>query len=344
VESYRRLLWGALPLMVLTTSLVPALASAESPPTVAQARELFSGALKDEEAGRFADALTKLLRVQSVRDTSPVRYQIAKCTENVGRIAKARELYLRTVDGTQIPSNEDPSVAIASRESAGRLAGRVGYVRIDGKAANDAERLVSIDDDEWAGAGLREVDPGTHVLRVQDSDDGATRTVSVTVNSGATASVKLFTVDPAPVKAVVTTVKPKPTSSSGAPTAWTWVSLGAGAAFLGGGIAMLAVREGTIGSIEDLCPGNRCATVLEDDIGAKQSRARTLGVLGITATALGGAGLAVGAGLFLFGPRSGGSSKSASAQPRPGTLSGWSQRSGVAPLPGGAQLLVGAAF
>ncbi|RYZ63999.1 MAG: hypothetical protein EOP08_09865 [Proteobacteria bacterium] len=179
---------------------------------------------------------------------------------------------------------------------------------------------------------------------MQDSDDGTARTVSVTVNSGATASVKLFTAAPAPPKPVVTAVKPKPTSSSGAPTPWTWVSLGAGAAFLGGGIAMLAVREGTIGSIEESCPGNRCPSALEDDIQSKRSRARALGPLGIAATALGGAGIAVGAGLFLFGPRSGGSSKSAAVQPRSGTLSGWAQRSGFAPLPGGAQLLLGAAF
>lgn len=328
--------------MVMTTSLVPSLASAESPPTVAQARELFTAALKEQEAGKFADALAKLQRVQSVRDTSPVRYQIAKCTENLGRIAKARELYLRTVDGTQIPSSEDPSVATASRESAGRLAGRVGYVRVDGKAASGAERLVSIGDDEWAGAGLHEVDPGTHTLRVQNSDDGNTRTVQVTVTSGATASVKLFTTEPpASTKPVAAITKPERAHSSGPPTPWTWVSLGAGAAFLGGGIAMLAIREGEIGSIEASCPGSRCATSLRDDIESKQSRARTLGVLGITATALGGAGLAVGAGLFLFGPRG---EKSPASKSRSGGLTGWAARSGVAPLPGGAQIFAGAVF
>lgn len=335
----RRLLWGALPLIIGTTSL-PSLALADAPPSVAQARQLFADALKEEEAGKFSEALAKLQRVQSVRDTSPVRYQIARCTENLGRIAKARELYLRTVDGTQIPSNEDPSVATASREAAARLAGRVGYVRIDGPATRGPERLVSVDEDEWAGAGLREVDPGDHALVVR-SDDGRTRTIPFSVTSGATSSVKLFPKEePPPPPPPVVAAKAAPVSS-GSPTPWAWVSLGAGAALVGGGVAMLLVREGDIASITDDCPGNRCPGALRDDIESKQSRASTLGVLGVSAMAVGAAGLAVGTGLLLFGPRTGASAHSASV---PHGLDAWMARSGVAPLPGGAQLFAGASF
>lgn len=306
--------------------LVPSPGRAEPVPTVAQARQLFGEALKEQEAGHFAEALAKLQRVQSFRDTSPVRYQIAKCMEGMGRISRARELYLRTVDGTQIPSAEDPSVASASRDSATKLASRVGYVRIDGPATQDNEQLVAVDDDEWAGAGLHEVDPGTHELRIK-SDDGKTRVVSFTVASMATTAVKLFPTKkaPAPV-AIVAPPKPVAAESGGSPTPWTWVALGGGAAFVAGGVVMLVVREGDISSIVSTCPSNRCPTSTRDDVESRRSRASTLGVLGVTATAVGAAGLAVGTGLLLFGPRS------------------HPTRAGFAPLPGGGQLFAGGTF
>lgn len=339
MKHLRRLLWGALPLIVGSTSMWTSSALAEGQPTVAQARQLFAEALKDEEASKFADALAKLQKVQSVRDTSPVRYRIARCTENLGRIAKAREMYLRTVDGTQIPSIEDPSVAAASRESAFRLASRVGYVRIEGLATQGAERLVAVDEDEWAGAGLHEVDPGSHTLRVQNSDNGKSRTIAFVVSSGATSSIRLFHNKPEPIVAPAPVVARKPVEAprSGSPTPWAWVSLGAGAAFLGGGIVMLAVREGDVGHIEETCPQDRCPTTTRDDIESRQTRARTLGVLGVTGVAVGGVGLAVGAGLLLFGPRSH-SSAATRASAR------WLDRSGVSPLPGGAQIYAGTTF
>ena len=291
-------------MMVHATSLWPSAARAESPPSVAQARTLFNEALKDEEAGRFADAATKLARVQSFRDTSPVRYQIAKCTEGLGKFAKARELYLRSVDGTQIPSAEDPSVSTASREQAMRLSSHIGYVRIDGPAMQENEHLVGVDDEDWAGAGLREVDPGTHELRIQ-TDDGKSRTVGFTATAMNTTSVKLFPVKEPVVAAapVVAPVAPAAETDRGRPSPLAWVGLGVGGAFLAGGIVSLVVRENEIASITARCPGDRCPSSAHDDVEGERSRAHVLLPVGVGAVALGGLGLGAGAGLLLFGPR-----------------------------------------
>ncbi len=316
--------------MIGLTTLVPSLGFAESVPTVVQARELFNEALKDQEAGQFTLALAKLQRVQSFRDTSPVRYQIAKCNEGSGRIAKARELYLRTVDGTQVPSAEDPAVASASRDDATRLASRVGYVRIDGPATQDAEQLVGVDDEEWAGAGLHEVDPGPHVLRVR-SDSGKIREIPFAVTSMSTASVKLFATKAKAdgTSSAIATTPARAVDSSGAATPWSYVALGGGAAFLGAGVLMLVVRENDIASVETTCPSDRCPASSRDDVESHRSRASTLGVLGVTATVVGAAGLAAGTGLLLFGPR---------------TKSARSTRASFVPLPGGAQLVAGGSF
>lgn len=325
--------------MTLALTSLPPLAWADNQPTVAEARQLFAEALRDADASRYADALAKLQKVQAVRDTSPVRYQIARCTENLGRIAKSREMYLRTVDGTQIPSNEDPSIASASRDAAARLASKVGYVRVDGAATRGPERLLGVDDDEWAGAGLREVDPGRHVLRVENSDRKSVRTVDFSVTAGSTSSVRIFPDAPDRETRVATEPAKPREAPEGSPTPWSWVSLGAGAALLATGVTLLVVRETDIGHIEDTCPSGRCPESSRDDIESTQSRARTFGVLGITGTAVGVAGLAVGAGLLLFGPRSHDEVKTASWSPMR-----WAARSGIAPTRGGGQLWIGAAF
>lgn len=319
----RKLPWGAVSLALAIVSVAPAHAADESLELV-EARKLFAAALKDQEAGRYAEALRKLTRVQGVRDTSPVRYQLARTYEGLGRVAKARELYLRATDGTQASSSEDATVEAAARESAVRLATKVGHVGVDGPAIYGDERLTAVDDDPWAGGGLREVDPGAHVLRVE-SDGGKTRTVPFTVAANSTVAVRLFVVHTkagnAPVASAVPTARERTQ-----PSPWAWVSLGVGAAALGTGVALLLVREGQIGNIEDTCPLDRCPSSSREQVESWQSRANTMGVIGVGAAAVGAVGLAVGGGLLLFGPRT------------------TKRQAGLAPLPGGAQIWAGGSF
>ena len=53
------------------------------------ARELFQQAVKDEDAGHWSEAFTKLQRVAEVKATAGVRYHIALCEEHLGQIATA---------------------------------------------------------------------------------------------------------------------------------------------------------------------------------------------------------------------------------------------------------------
>jgi hypothetical protein len=57
------------------------------------ARDLFMAAEKDEDAGRWADALDKLERVGAVRRTPGVRYHTALCEEQLGHLKAAIEDY-----------------------------------------------------------------------------------------------------------------------------------------------------------------------------------------------------------------------------------------------------------
>jgi hypothetical protein len=64
-----------------------------SPAELAAARQLFMQAERDEDAGRWHDALDKLLQVAQVKRTAGVRYHIALCEERLGALADALEEY-----------------------------------------------------------------------------------------------------------------------------------------------------------------------------------------------------------------------------------------------------------
>jgi len=57
------------------------------------ARQLFADAEKDEDAGRWSEALEKLRRVYEVKPTPGVRSHVALCEEHLGQLARALDDY-----------------------------------------------------------------------------------------------------------------------------------------------------------------------------------------------------------------------------------------------------------
>jgi hypothetical protein len=81
-----------------------------SPPTPAElqaARDLFAAAAKDEDAGRWSDALQKFQRVVQVKSTAGVRFHIALCEEKLGQIATALEHYTEALNAAKLEHNQD---------------------------------------------------------------------------------------------------------------------------------------------------------------------------------------------------------------------------------------------
>ncbi|HEX3345146.1 MAG TPA: hypothetical protein VHS09_11270 [Polyangiaceae bacterium] len=60
---------------------------------VRAARQLFADAEKDEDGGRWADALGKLRRVAQVKLTAGIHYHVAMCEEHLGQLAAALDDY-----------------------------------------------------------------------------------------------------------------------------------------------------------------------------------------------------------------------------------------------------------
>ena len=73
----------------------PARADDPKDTQVTATRELFIAATKDEQAGRFAEALEKLRKVVVLKPTAGVRFHIANCEEGIGQLVKALDDYSR---------------------------------------------------------------------------------------------------------------------------------------------------------------------------------------------------------------------------------------------------------
>lgn len=284
--------WCVLPLAL--SLACPALAAPpQASPAVAEARALFTEALGDEEAARWSAALDKYRRVQALRDTSPVRFRIALCTMKLGHLSDARALFLQTVDGTQVPAAEDPQVGAASREAAAELATHLGYVRIDGPASQGNEKLVRVDGQNWSGAGMREVDPGAHVLLVQ-ADDGTAREVPFTVGKQETRTVRLYDGQTKGRAPSVAAAPSRPVSEP-LPRWPGYVGLGAGGALVAAGAVMLAMRESHVDAVTERCAGGVCAVGDRSFVEGQRDKAGALQAGGIAAVSVGAAGAAFGA-------------------------------------------------
>src|SRR5579859_4223112 len=134
-----------------------------APDALAGARALFAEALRDEEAGRFGEALEKFERVRAVRDTASIEYRIGSCYEGLGQPVPAYRAYLSAQTlGAGDPQAADVSHAAAVRSDAlARKLARLTLI-MPNPAPTDAE--VRIDDGVVATADPIPLAPGRHVV------------------------------------------------------------------------------------------------------------------------------------------------------------------------------------
>lgn len=85
---------AALAVLLFATAWPAAVVAKEpSSAELAQARELFSLAEKDESSGAWAAALEKLERAVRIKATPGLRFHVALCLESLGRLTEALEGY-----------------------------------------------------------------------------------------------------------------------------------------------------------------------------------------------------------------------------------------------------------
>ncbi len=96
--------------VLMTCAVLPRMAPAFAGPVdpdLAAARALFHEAEQDEQAGRWAEALTKLRRASTVKMTPGIRFHIALCEERTGHLVAALDDYTAAQAAARVEDNRD---------------------------------------------------------------------------------------------------------------------------------------------------------------------------------------------------------------------------------------------
>ncbi len=157
--------FGAVVAAALITWTLPAFAD-PTPGELAAARDLFARAEKDEDAGKWDDALDKLRRASSVKMTAGRRFHIALCEEKLGQLVAALADYTAADQAARQDNNKDVLDAVAEPLRVLRL--RVPTLTLEVPPADGT--TVSIDGKPIAPGVLgvaMPVEPGTHRIEAR---------------------------------------------------------------------------------------------------------------------------------------------------------------------------------
>jgi len=230
---------------------------------LAAARQLFTDALELEAALQWEDALAKFEKVGKVKMTPQVRYHIALCHENLGRLVEAVNGYELAAQEARAAGPKARSVAKNAPPRAEALREQVAYVRI--RIIGILRTSTIVIDDRTISLALIDtaipVDPGSHILRVMRGDE-VVHEQAVESVSAETQEIVLEIDDPEPSEPPP---PPPPASPTPAPTRTVLVDTtsripayvvgGAGIVALAGSAVFFGLSQHKIAQVAINCEG-----------------------------------------------------------------------------------------
>ena len=270
---------------------MPAPPRPDAPDALVAARLLFADALRDEDDGRFREALEKFERVRLVRDTASIEYRIGTCYEALGEAAPAFGAYATA----QALGQGDPQGADVLQAATGRLDALAKYVarlRLVMPSQAPASAEVRVDDRAVTpGSGSMPLAPGRHIVSATAAGTIPFRSDMV-LGGGDEVSVTVV-LEPR----VVARAEPPSNRSNGRSTSG-WFAIGGGGALAVTGAILLVARHEAIADLNRACPGGLCAPGADAN-GLESTRSRAL-VEGPAGVACGVVGVALAAaGVYL---------------------------------------------
>jgi hypothetical protein len=306
VRSFAKpfLSWGLVAVLAAGVAQ-PAWAQAPepSPQALVAARELFREATGDVDAGNFEQALGKFRRVAAVKETAAVRYNIARCEEQLGKLGGALADYeLAEREGAGDAKAAD--IAKMAGERAAAIRPRVPRLTIAPPNRPVTELVVRLDGDTQPRGTLGvalPVDPGTHRVEATTAG-GASFTKDVTLAEGETSQVQVdFPNAPALPAPVETLPPPEPDSPNRVPG---YIVLGLGGALGVTSFVFLLLHNQAASDLETqkttdctLVPGGLCPESARANLDPLQSSAKRNEGLAIGFGV--GAAVAIGVGAYL---------------------------------------------
>jgi hypothetical protein len=298
----------------------PALARAQTPATLEQAREIFGKALADENAGRYDAALEKYRMVLTVKETPSVRFRIGACLKAQKKLVEARDAFA----GVQGPAGN--AVAQSAQSELKELERRIPdlTVTLTGPAASRGG--ITIDGQAATPGRAVQLNPGEHLVVV--TGEGVKKNQSIVTLAEATHRKLGLQADADAPAAPEPQQPPPPDRPPPAPEdhskTYGIIGLGVGGALLGGSLVMTLLENGQVSKIQSACPGGNCPMSKQSDVESAKSTASTEYTAAIVLVAAGA--VATGAGAYFF------------FKPTQKT------RVAIAPMPTGAAMTVGGSF
>lgn len=309
----KRALWVLLSIAV--TLMMPApLHAQDAPPEkeptgeeLAAARALFSEAKDLEAAGEWKKALKRLQKVAKIKMTPQVRFHIALCHENLGRLVEAINGYELAAQEAQAVGAQDvidnaPPRAEALRARVAHLVLEVsGKVRVSKIYLDDREVSLAL-----AGTKIP-VDPGSHRVEVRREGD-VTYEMDLELAEAEKHKLEIEIDDPKPKPPPKPTPKPRPEPPPVEPETEmkrlpAYLLAGVGVlAFVGAGV-FWGLREETVGNIADNCEDPESLTGCDPDDQELEGTAQNYDVASKVFLGIGAVSLASGVVLwFVLAP------------------------------------------
>ncbi len=290
--------------VAVAASSVPQRALAQTAAEIAAARELFEEGLKLEDKGQWAEALERFRKVAAVKMTPAVRFHIALCLENTGKLVDALVEFQRA----QSDAANDPTQANVAANAGKHVADLKERIpRLIVKLPDGVEgATLTIDGAPVASSLVGSaipLDPGAHKVSVQ-APKRTTFTKDVelvergkvlTLEAVLPAAPETGGDEPPPPK----DPPPDPGTSSGVGPL-PWIFGGLGVAALAGGGAMFLLRQGTIKDLEDMCGPTR--TSCPESARSTFDKGRTYTTYGNILLGVGAVSLATAVVLFIVAP------------------------------------------
>jgi hypothetical protein len=314
------------------------------------ARELFRQATEDVDAGRFDVALGKFRRVAAVKETAAVRFNIARCEEQLGKLGAA----LNDFENASREAAGDPKAADIgkmSQDRANELRPRVPRLTLTPPARGISDDLVvKLDGEKQPNAALGvplPVDPGHHAVEATSGTSTFKREIDLRDRQSETIAIDFGGGKPKDGVATPGDHPPKdtaPPAEESAPNRIPgFVVLGVGGVLGVTALAFAAVHNGNATDLKNqktsagctitnpnggdpVCPPNIDPKV-QQDLNSLQDKSKRNANIAIGFGIASGVALAVGAYLVIWPPGGGGSAKKTAAEAR------------LVPTLGGAALL-----
>ncbi len=296
--------------LVLACTAGPLLASAPShaqdAEELSQARAKFQQALELKQARNWPAALRLLREVGQVRMTPQVRYHIATCEENLGKLVAALGGYeLALADADHVHPDFIAEVQASIEDLRGRIpklliergpGGEAAIIELDGVALGSSSLGVEVP-----------VDPGPHTLAARaPGRQPFSETITIAEEETLTVSVSLSSLESAAAAPVLPSEPGVPGPAAEAEPRYgvlPYVLGGVGAAGVIASGVFFVLHKNSVGGLEERCPGHDCSTlpaVERERARGDYDSARTQEVVMWTTLGVGAAALGAGVALYLL--------------------------------------------